>query len=212
MADFDGTVHQGHAISTVAGDDGGVTVFVEGVGALHFDHAVVATHGDQALKLLARPSDQEYRVLGAFKYSANRVVLHADPRLMPRRRSAWASWNFMESADGRQGVSYWMNRLQNFSTPKPVLVTLNPPTEPNPRLTYGTYAYDHPVFDQGAMDAQADLECIQGRNGIWFCGSYFGYGFHEDAFASGLGTAARLGASIARRGVPMKRLAQQPHG
>jgi predicted NAD/FAD-binding protein len=199
IADMDATIHAGRPVKAITRQPDGVILSVPGIGPLEFDDVVVATHGDQALKLLRAPFGAETQVLGAFKYSANRAVLHGDRRLMPRRRAAWASWNFIETPDGRQGVSYWMNLLQNLRTQEPVLVTLNPPMDPDPLLTFGIFAYDHPVFDQGAISAQRGLDALQGRDHTWFCGSYFGYGFHEDAFASGLRAAALLDASIAPR-------------
>jgi predicted NAD/FAD-binding protein len=194
ISDFDGTVHSGNAIKAVIGDAEGVSLSIEGIGPQRFDDVVVATHGDQALNLLIAPSKLESRTLGAFKYSSNHVVLHGDDKLMPRRKSAWASWNFIEAGNGRQGVTYWMNLLQNLPTPQPVFVTLNPPRETDPAHTYRSFNYAHPIFDQGAISAQSELPAIQGRNHTWFCGSYFGYGFHEDAFASGLRVAAQLDA------------------
>jgi predicted NAD/FAD-binding protein len=194
IGDFDGTVHSENAVKAVIGDDEGVTLSIEGIGPQRFDDVVVATHGDQALNLLITPSKLESRTLGAFKYSSNRVVLHGDHKLMPRRKSAWASWNFIETAHGRQGVTYWMNLLQNLPTKQPVFVTLNPPRETDSARTYRTFNYAHPIFDQRAISAQSELQAIQGRNHTWFCGSYFGYGFHEDAFASGLRAAEQLDA------------------
>ncbi len=197
--DFGGTVHQGRPVREVVSNGAGVVLSVERDGVLNFDEVVIAAHGDQALRLLKSPAESRSRVLGAFRYSANTVVLHSDLRLMPYRHSAWAAWNFIE-VGGRQGISYWMNCLQGLPTEVPILVTLNPPIEPDPSLTYGRYAYDHPIFDQGALDAQAQLDGVQGRDGIWFCGSYFGHGFHEDAFASGLRTAASLNAHLMEEG------------
>ena len=194
IGDFHGTVHLGKGVKAVIGDAEGVTLSIEGIGPQRFDDVVVATHGDQALNLLRAPSKLEARILGAFKYSSNRVVLHGDHKLMPRRKSAWASWNFIEAANGRQGVTYWMNLLQNLPITQPVFVTLNPPREPDLERTYGTFNYAHPIFDQGAISAQSEMEVLQGRNHTWFCGSYFGYGFHEDAFASGLRAAEQLDA------------------
>ncbi|MDX1484195.1 MAG: FAD-dependent oxidoreductase [Alphaproteobacteria bacterium] len=188
-------VSKGRPVTGLRRIPGGVEVTVAGQDPRRFDHAVLATHGDQALKLLTDPTPREAEVLSAFKYSANRVVLHTDAGLMPKRRSAWASWNFIETADRRQGVTYWMNRLQNLETTTPILVTLNPPREPDPALVFGTYAYDHPILGRDAISAQPALQSIQGRHRTWFCGSYFGYGFHEDAFASGLAAAAALEAS-----------------
>lgn len=197
MADFRGQALSGRPVDAVLRHGDKVTIRVKGKDALEFDHVVIATHADQALRLLDTPSADEARILGAFQYGANRVILHTDARLMPARRAAWASWNFIETPDGGQGVTYWMNLLQNLETPRPLFVTLNPPKEPDPALVLGAYAYDHPVFDQDAIAAQPSLDALQGRNRTWFCGSYFGYGFHEDAFASGLAAASKLSAAAA---------------
>lgn len=166
-----------------------------------FDHVILATHADQALKILGPDaSAQERQVLGAFRYQENRAVLHGDTALMPKRRGAWASWNYLaegEEHDGgrRVGVSYWMNRLQNLPVASPVVVTLNPPREPAPDKVYGEYVYDHPQFDATALQAQAQLPFIQGERRTWFCGSYCGNGFHEDGLQAGLAVARALGAT-----------------
>ncbi|MFM2129560.1 MAG: hypothetical protein RL477_1106 [Pseudomonadota bacterium] len=163
-----------------------------------FDRLVLAVHGDQALRIIADPTVEERRVLGAFRYRPNRVLLHSDPALMPRRRSAWAAWNFIapEGPRGPQGVTYWMNRLQSLNTERQIFVTLNPPFEPRADAVLAEFEYTHPVFDCAAISAQRRLHGIQGERRTWFCGSYFGYGFHEDAFASGV-SAARLQGVLA---------------
>ena len=162
-----------------------------------FDHVVLATHADQALAALQDPSPAERRILGAFRYETNEAVLHRDPALMPRRRRAWASWNYLGRSQpaGRQRVSvtYWMNRLQNLDPMDPVFVSLNPLSPPSPDKEAAWFTYDHPQFDEPALDAQQLLPTIQGTRRTWFCGSYCGYGFHEDGLASGLAVAESLG-------------------
>lgn len=165
-----------------------------------FDQLVLATHADQALAILGRDADaEERRTLGAFRYQENRAVLHRDPALMPRRRRVWASWNYLADGDAkttdRIAVSYWMNRLQQLDTGQDVFVTLNPVSEPAPHLTHGEFVYHHPQFDRAALDAQERLPMIQGLNRVWFCGSYCGYGFHEDGLEAGFAVAAALGES-----------------
>ncbi len=165
-----------------------------------FDEVVLATHADQALKILGNEADAAERsVLGAFGYAANEAVLHGDPDLMPRRRRVWSSWNYLSEADqaGTRDVSvtYWMNRLQNLDGP-PLFVSLNPLRAPRPETVQGTFRYDHPVFDAAAIAAQALLPEIQGVNRTWFCGSYCGYGFHEDGLEAGFAVAAALGAPV----------------
>jgi uncharacterized protein len=161
-----------------------------------FDHAVIATHADQALGLLVDPSPKESRLLGAFAYTENRAILHSDPLLMPRRRNAWASWNYMSRKVGdttRLSVTYWMNRLQNIADTTPLFVTLNPDREPRRGHLIGCETYHHPLFDVGAMAAQEELWSLQGGRSTWFCGAYFGAGFHEDGLQAGLAVAEALG-------------------
>ena len=157
-----------------------------------FDQVVIATHADHALRLLAQPSADEQRLLGAFRYSRNRAVLHRDPQLMPKRRAAWASWNYLSAPDAL-AVTYWMNLLQPLTTRRQYFVTLNPPHEPRPGTVEREFSYEHPLFDLAALDAQRQLVNLQGRDRLWYCGSYFGYGFHEDALESGLWVAEALG-------------------
>lgn len=180
---------------------GGVSVR-DGAGkVVDYDHVVIATHADEALRLLADPDERESRLLGAWRYTANRAVLHGDSALMPRRRRVWSSWNFIGGEPGRGGdpateslcVTYWMNRLQNLDPANPLFVTLNPIAEPEADKVHGSFAYTHPLFDQAALDSHCDLWSLQGRRRTWFCGSYFGYGFHEDALQSGLAVAEQLG-------------------
>lgn len=166
-------------------------------GTDHFEEVVIATHADQALALLDPPSDDEAAVLGAFGYATNEAWLHTDSRLMPKRRRVWASWNHLthEPRIGSASVSvtYWMNRLQSLTTEDDIFVSLNPPEAPSADCVHRRLAYDHPVFDAPAIAAQAQLPALQGRRGLWFCGSYAGYGFHEDALQSSVGVANALG-------------------
>ena len=163
-----------------------------------YDHVVLATHADTSLSILGDDaSEDERRLLAAFGYTENRAVLHRDAALMPVRRRAWSSWNYL--ADGGPGeasravsLTYWMNRLQNLETERPVLVTLNPLREP--RDVIAEYTYHHPAFDRAAVDAQRELPSIQGADRTWFAGSYCGHGFHEDGLRAGLEVAASLGA------------------
>ena len=162
-----------------------------------FDQVVVGAHADEALALLADPSATERRLLGAFRYQENLAILHGDASLMPRRRRVWSAWNYLGRAgeDGarRLCVTYWMNRLQALDPGLPLFVTLNPILPPANQSIYARFVYHHPVFDGATMAAQRQLGLLQGGNRTWFCGSYFGYGFHEDAFASGTAVAEALG-------------------
>jgi len=165
--------------------------------AERFDHVVLATHADEAFQILSDSDSMEDSLLGGWRYTRNRAVLHRDPALMPKRRRVWSSWNFMEDArpDGAGGlcVSYWMNRLQSLDPGDQLFLTLNPNREPDPASIVREIEYSHPYFDKAALAAQQALWLLQGHRRTWYCGSYFGYGFHEDALQSGLAVAEQLG-------------------
>ena len=181
-------------------DAAGVRVFTDGR-VEHFDQVVLATHSDQALALLARPTRQEQAVLGAIRYQANRAVLHTDTAVLPVRRAAWAAWNY-ERAQQRSRESarvclhYLINQLQPVPFAQPVVVSLNPLRDIAPAHVIGSYDYAHPVFDTAAIRAQQQLGEIQGREHTWFCGAWTGYGFHEDGLKSGLAVADQLRAAL----------------
>ncbi len=162
-----------------------------------FDDVVLATHADVSHRLLADADPLESRLLSAFRYSDNRAVLHEDKSLMPKRRAAWASWNYLGNDAADAGaeltVTYWMNALQGLDKRQNIFLSLNPPREPRDSAIKRQFSYTHPVFDQGALDAQGELWRLQGRRQTFFCGAYFGYGFHEDALQSGLDVAERFG-------------------
>lgn len=161
-----------------------------------FHEVVIATHADQALALLADPGEAEGRLLGSFDYVVNDTFLHSDTRLMPRRRRTWSSWNYMTRNEGDQrglSVTYWMNRLQGIESDKALLVTLNPCREIEPGAVIRRLSYRHPRFDMRAMVAQRSLWSLQGHRNTWFCGAYFGAGFHEDGLQSGLAVAEAIG-------------------
>lgn len=156
-----------------------------------FDHVVIGAHADQALAMLEAPTDREREVLGAFHYSRNLTVLHTDAGLMPQRRRAWASWNYIGAEDGLC-VTYWMNRLQGLPG-QDLFVTLNPPRPPHAGALLRSEMYEHPIFNPAALQAQKQLWSLQGHGGVWFCGAHFGAGFHEDGLQSGLAVAEQLG-------------------
>lgn len=183
-------------ITGVSRQPGGVTL-TDCRGRKHrFDHVVIGTHADEALGMLDDADAMESNLLGRFGYSENLAVLHTDPAHMPRRRRLWSSWNYIERADEagdkQLTVSYWMNSLQPLKTETDLFVTLNPAGPVEPSRTLGQFNYTHPVFNSAAMTAQSDLWDLQGRRRTWFCGSYFGYGFHEDGLQSGLAVAEDL--------------------
>lgn len=177
--------------SSVRRIEGGVLVQDDEGAAELFHHVVIGAHADQALAMLNEPTSREKELLGAFRYSRNLTILHTDAGLMPRRRKAWASWNYIGAEDGLC-VTYWMNRLQGLAGQN-LFVTLNPPRPPAAGTLLRSELYEHPIFDPRAMRAQKSLWSLQGQGGVWFCGAYFGSGFHEDGLQSGLAVAEQLG-------------------
>ncbi|WP_286239147.1 NAD(P)/FAD-dependent oxidoreductase [Neptuniibacter halophilus] len=162
-----------------------------------FDEVVLACHADQALRLLDSPSVEEQQLLRHFPYQRNLAYLHQDSALMPERQAVWSSWNYLSEgwrdASQQVSVSYWMNRLQPLNTEQPLFVSLNPLREPKPGSIIRTFHYDHPQFGRNSLDAQQQLWSLQGQQNTWFCGAYFGYGFHEDGLQAGLAVAEQLG-------------------
>ncbi len=163
-----------------------------------YDEVIFACHGDQARAILGETAAPDAAaLLSAFRYQKNRVYLHSDSALMPRRRAVWSSWNYLGQSLAKgsspASVTYWMNRLQNLRTETPVLVSLNPRHKPAAAKTWTSMSYDHPLFDAKAMAAQRELPALQGRDGLWFCGSYCGHGFHEDALQAGFAVSQALG-------------------
>jgi len=189
-------VRLGRGARHVTRSPDGVTITDAGGETARFDHAVFACHADQALAMLADPSAEERALLGAFQYTLNETILHSDASLMPKRKAIWSSWNYSAGSGVEAGppcVTYWMNRLQSIPESNPLFVTLNPVKRPRPDSVIQTLMYEHPLFDEGAIRAQRKLWSLQGQRGSWFCGAYFGSGFHEDGLQAGLAVAEALG-------------------
>ncbi len=162
-----------------------------------FDAAVLACHADQALSLLAQPTPQEKALLGAIRYHPNRAVLHTDTSVMPKKKLAWAAWNYERAPElglesSRVCLHYWINRLQPLPFSNDVIVSLNPVSSIDPSKVLGEYDYAHPVFDLGAIQAQSQLPSLQGQQNTWYAGAWMGYGFHEDGFNAGRDAALGL--------------------
>lgn len=193
-------LHRDAAVTGLQRDADGVRLRTRGgAWTAPFDHVVLATHADQALALLPQPTPDEHRLLGAFRYSRNVAVLHRDAALMPQRRAVWSSWNYLAARGSAAAptVTYWMNRLQPHlpqgPDAPPLFVTLNPPVPPRAEHLLRTEVYEHPLFDAAAIAAQRRLWALQGQQRTWFCGAYFGAGFHEDGLQAGLAVAEALG-------------------
>ena len=198
-AQFSGRIVTGRPIRSIHRGPNGVMLHGAAGERQSFDRVIVATHADEALALLDDPTHAERRMLGAWRYSSNETYLHRDPAWMPTHPRAWASWNFIRRrrADARSPVTltYCMNRLQRLDTQTPYLVTLNPFRPMAPAHTIAHMTYTHPIFDQESLATQSRLPDLNGVRHTCFCGSYFGYGFHEDAARSGFQAAAALGGA-----------------
>ena len=180
---------------------GGVIIKARGTEAQHYDAVFLACHSDQALRLLADPSGIEREVLGAIPYQSNEAVLHTDTRLLPRRRLAWAAWNYhvLPPGHGPIALTYNMNILQRLDAPTPFLVTLNRSDAIDPARVIKRMTYEHPLFTPASVAAQARQRELNGANGTYYCGAWWGNGFHEDGVKSALRALADFEADHAQR-------------
>jgi predicted NAD/FAD-binding protein len=153
-----------------------------------YDKVVIATHADEALKMIDNPTSDEELILKNFKYRGNTAVIHFDEGIMPKNKKAWCSWNSSMSIDdiGKTSVTYWLNQLQNLKIEKNIFLTINPYREIPADKTFKKITFTHPYFDANALSNQSNLCKIQNKKNILFCGSYFGYGFHEDGIKSSI--------------------------
>lgn len=197
---FPGEIRLAAEVGQVLREETGVRLRLADGSDEMFDQVVIASHADQALRLLGDASAEERRLLGPWTYEENHTVLHRDQRVMPPRKAAWASWNFRrQDLDNRVQpayVSYWMNLLQGLRSESDYLVTLNRPEGYDERQVVARMLYHHPCYTRASMATQNELPSLNGANRTWFCGSYFGYGFHEDAVRSSYQTVAQLKKSL----------------
>lgn len=194
-----GVVRTASPVTKIQRQDDCVSISSQGAETEVFDTAVIATHSDQALKLLSDPDPHEKSCLGALRYKANIAFLHDDVRQMPKRRACWASWVFKGStraANPNISVTYWMNRLQGIPASTPLFVTLNPSMPIPDEHIFDETVFHHPQFDRQALAAQSTLSLHNGSRNTWFCGAYTRNGFHEDGLWSAVEVAKRLGAKI----------------
>lgn len=201
IAPFRDRIRTNSPVTAIRRVNGAVEITTPGAEPEWFDHVVIGAHADHTLAMLADRSDREAEILGAFSYGLNETVLHSDASLMPRRGRVWASWNYLASS-GRNGserrkpcVTYWMNRLQGIASERPLFVTLSPLHAPAEEKVIWRGLYQHPLFNAATLNAQRQLWSLQGQANTWFCGSYFGSGFHEDAIQAGLAVGESLGGT-----------------
>lgn len=199
-ARFQGELLVNSAVRTVRREAGHIIVHCEGSAARTFDCVVMAAHADESLALLESPSDAERSLLSAWSYHRNRTVLHTDATVLPSNRKLWASWNYHRrtnaAPDAPVPITYYMNRLQGLTSTVDYLVTLNADDAINPASVIYSVDYTHPAYSFRAIDAQRQLRELSGTQSTYFCGSYLGHGFHEDAVASAARVAAELGVTL----------------
>ena len=183
-------------VNSVRRDAGGIVINVEGQGDIWYDKVIMAAHADESLKLMADASESETQILKAFRFSENRVILHSDDRFMPKRKRAWAAWNYLSDDQDNLCATYWMNRLQHIDMSIPLFTTLNPTVEPLNTLVHADLLYQHPIFDKQSLLAQQKLAGIQGQNHVFWCGAWTANGFHEDGLKSAVAVAKTLNISI----------------
>ena len=177
-----------HINKVVRSDFGAKIFYGEENEFFDYDKVVIATHADEALKIIDNPTSDEELILKNFKYRGNTAVIHFDESIMPKNKNAWCSWNSSMSADNieKTSVTYWLNQLQNLKIDKNIFLTINPFREIPANKTYKKVRFTHPYFDADALLNQSNLQKIQNKKNILFCGSYFGYGFHEDGIKSSI--------------------------
>jgi predicted NAD/FAD-binding protein len=194
-ASFKDKIKVNAEVTSVERKDDGVNVTDSNGDVQTYDHVVMASHADESYRMLTNKTTEEKAVLAAFPYGENVAYLHSDETYMPKGRRMWSSWNYLATNDdNRVSVTYWMNRLQPFlPSEKQLFVTLNPLSPPDPQKTIKVQTYQHPQYLMSAIEGWPKIKTIQGKDRVWFCGAWCGYGFHEDGVSSGLAVAEALG-------------------
>tara|TARA_S200000501_G_C20811672_1_gene738659 strand:+ start:1 stop:876 length:876 start_codon:yes stop_codon:yes gene_type:complete len=179
-----GEIFKNYKVSKIIRTEDNVRVMI-GNEYLDYDHVILASHADQTLNILDNPTEQEKSILSKFHYVQNKAILHSDERLMPKRKRAWSSWNSISDGD-KKCITYWLNKLQNLQTDKNYFLTLNPIYKISDESIIKKVNFTHPYLNTENTKLQKDLNLIQGKKRTWFCGSYFGNGFHEDGLKSAI--------------------------
>jgi len=184
LSKISGEVFKNYQVSKIMRSENNVRVSI-GNEHIDYDHVVLASHADQSLKILEKPTDEEKKILKKFSYVSNSAYLHSDKNLMPLRKSAWSSWNSI-TKENKTCVTYWLNKLQNLKTEENYFLTLNPVERIKAENIIKKADFTHPYFNNENVTLQKDLHKLQGKKRTWYCGSYFGYGFHEDGLKSSI--------------------------
>jgi predicted NAD/FAD-binding protein len=184
LSKISGEIFKNYQVSKITRSENNVRVSI-GNEYMDYDHVVLASHADQSLKILGDPTNEEKETLTKFSYVSNSAYLHTDKNLMPSRKSAWSSWNSI-TKENKTSVTYWLNKLQNLQTEKNYFLTLNPVERISEENTIKKVNFTHPYFNNENITIQKHLHKLQGKKRTWYCGSYFGYGFHEDGLKSSI--------------------------
>lgn len=198
---FNGQIYLNSAIKRIFRENSKVTLHLTDNSSVVFDQVIIATHADQALQLLGDPSSDEQRLLAPWNYQLNHAVLHTDDSVLPAQHSAWAAWNFTRTSCGHSAtqpvfVTYYMNLLQGLQAQQHYCVTLNRPESFPAKKVVAAFNYQHPQYNFDSLETQERLPDLNGQRNSWFCGSYFGHGFHEDAVRSAVAVAKGLGGQL----------------
>ena len=184
LDNISGEVFKNYKVNKISRSEENVRVRI-GDEYLDYDHVILASHADQSLKMLENPTVDELRILSKFKYVSNTAILHTDKKLMPKKKLAWSSWNSI-SKENKTCVTYWLNNLQNLNCDNNFFLTLNPIYEVDKANIIKKINFTHPCFNKETLKLQNSLNTLQGKKRTWYCGAYFGYGFHEDGLKSSI--------------------------
>ena len=189
ISKLSGEHFKNYNVNKISSKSSGVQLFYGGENEFfNYDKVVLANHADEALSIIENPSDDEKKILANFSYKENLAYIHTDEKVMPKNKNAWCSWNSLmnESHVEKNSITYWLNLLQNLKCKENIFLTLNPYFEIDKSKILKKVRFTHPYFDQSALDFQSELKNLQNKRNILFCGSYFGYGFHEDGIKSSI--------------------------
>ena len=189
ISKLSGEHFKNYNVNKISSKSSGVQLFYGGESEFfNYDKVVLANHADEALSIIENPSDDEKKILTNFSYKENLAYIHTDEKVMPKNKNAWCSWNSLmkESDVEKNSITYWLNLLQNLKCKENIFLTLNPYFEIDKSKILKKVRFTHPYFDQSALDFQSELKNLQNKRNILFCGSYFGYGFHEDGIKSSI--------------------------
>tara|TARA_B100000959_G_scaffold183727_1_gene192032 strand:- start:1672 stop:2910 length:1239 start_codon:yes stop_codon:yes gene_type:complete len=195
LSKLSGEHYKNYPVRKIVSKSSGIDLYYGGESEFfNYDKVVLATHADEALSIIENPSKEEKKILSNFRYKENLAYIHTDEKIMPKNKKAWCSWNSSINKYDieKNSITYWLNLLQNLKCEDNIFLTLNPNFEIDQSKILKKVRFTHPYFDQSALDYQIELKNLQNKKNILFCGSYFGYGFHEDGIKSSINMLKHL--------------------